>query len=126
MSQASAVIDVRNIVKAGMGAPLLVLIMLAMMVVPLPPFVLDVLFTFNISLSLVVLLSGVYAKKPLEFAAFPTVLLITTLLRLALNIASTRVVLLNGHTGTDAAGHVIEAFGDVLLFKLNLRCNPLA
>ena len=115
MSQASAAIDVRSIVKAGMGAPLLVLIMLAMMVVPLPPFVLDVLFTFNISLSLVVLLSGVYAKKPLEFAAFPTVLLITTLLRLALNIASTRVVLLNGHTGTNAAGHVIEAFGDFVV-----------
>jgi len=115
MNQASAVIDVRSVIKAGMGAPLLLLIMLAMMVVPLPPFVLDILFTFNISLSLVVLLSGVYAKKPLEFAAFPTVLLITTLLRLALNVASTRVVLLNGHTGTDAAGHVIEAFGNFVI-----------
>ena len=115
MSQATAVIDVRSIVRAGMGAPLLLLVMLAMMVIPLPPFVLDVLFTFNISLSLVVLLSGVYAKKPLEFAAFPTVLLIATLLRLALNVASTRVVLLNGHTGTDAAGHVIEAFGDFVI-----------
>lgn len=115
MSQASAVMDVRNVIKAGLGAPLLLLIMLAMMVVPLPPFILDVLFTFNISLSLVVLLSGVYAKKPLEFAAFPTVLLITTLLRLALNVASTRVVLLNGHTGTNAAGHVIEAFGDFVI-----------
>jgi len=115
MSQASAVMDVRNIIRAGLGAPLLLLVMLAMMVVPLPPFILDVLFTFNISLSLVVLLSGVYAKKPLEFAAFPTVLLITTLLRLALNVASTRVVLLNGHTGTNAAGHVIEAFGDFVI-----------
>ena len=115
MNQASAVMDVRNVIKAGLGAPLLLLIMLAMMVVPLPPFLLDVLFTFNISLSLVVLLSGVYAKKPLEFAAFPTVLLITTLLRLALNVASTRVVLLNGHTGTNAAGHVIEAFGDFVI-----------
>ena len=93
MNQANAVMDVRGIVKAGLGAPLLLLIMLAMMVVPLPPFILDVLFTFNISLSLVVLLSGVYAKKPLEFAAFPSVLLIATLLRLALNVASTRVVL---------------------------------
>ena len=90
MSQASAVIDVRGVIKAGMGAPLLLLMMLAMMVVPLPPFVLDILFTFNISLSLVVLLSGVYAKKPLEFAAFPTVLLITTLLRLALNVQEPR------------------------------------
>jgi flagellar biosynthesis protein FlhA len=115
MSQASAVMDVRNIIRAGMGAPLLLLVMLAMMVIPLPPFILDILFTFNISLSLVVLLSGVYAKKPLEFAAFPTVLLIATLLRLALNVASTRVVLLNGHTGTSAAGHVIEAFGNFVI-----------
>jgi len=115
MNQANAILDVRHIIKAGMGAPLLLLIMLAMMVVPLPPFLLDVLFTFNISLSLVVLLSGVYAKKPLDFAAFPTVLLITTLLRLALNVASTRVVLLAGHTGTAAAGHVIEAFGNFVI-----------
>ena len=115
MSQASAVMDVRQIIKTGLGAPLLLLVMLAMMVVPLPPFLLDVLFTFNISLSLVVLLSGIYAKKPLEFAAFPTVLLITTLLRLALNVASTRVVLLEGHTGTAAAGHVIEAFGEFVI-----------
>lgn len=115
MSQASAVMDVRQIIKTGLGAPLLLLIMLAMMVVPLPPFLLDVLFTFNISLSLVVLLSGIYAKKPLEFAAFPTVLLITTLLRLALNVASTRVVLLDGHTGTAAAGRVIQAFGEFVI-----------
>jgi flagellar biosynthesis protein FlhA len=115
MNQTNAILDVRHIVKAGMGAPLLLLVMLAMMVVPLPPFLLDVLFTFNISLSLVVLLSGVYAKKPLDFAAFPTVLLITTLLRLALNVASTRVVLLAGHTGTAAAGHVIEAFGNFVI-----------
>jgi flagellar biosynthesis protein FlhA len=115
MSQASAVMDVRQVIKTGLGAPLLLLIMLAMMVVPLPPFLLDVLFTFNISLSLVVLLSGIYAKKPLEFAAFPTVLLITTLLRLALNVASTRVVLLDGHTGTAAAGRVIQAFGEFVI-----------
>jgi flagellar biosynthesis protein FlhA len=115
MSQASAIMDVRQIIKTGLGAPLLLLIMLSMMVIPLPPFLLDVLFTFNISLSLVVLLSGIYAKKPLEFAAFPTVLLITTLLRLALNVASTRVVLLEGHTGTNAAGHVIEAFGEFVI-----------
>lgn len=115
MSQADAVIDMRHIIKAGMGAPLLLLILLAMMIVPLPPFLLDIFFTFNISLSLVVLLSGVYAKKPLDFAAFPTVLLLTTLLRLALNVASTRVVLLEGHTGTNAAGRVIEAFGEFVI-----------
>lgn len=115
MSQATAVMDMRRIIKMGLGAPLLLLVMLSMMVIPLPPFLLDVFFTFNISLSLVVLLSGIYARKPLEFAAFPTVLLITTLLRLALNVASTRVVLLEGHTGTDAAGHVIQAFGEFVI-----------
>ena len=93
------------------GAPLLVMAMLAMLVVPLPAPMLDVFFTFNISLSLVVILACIYTQRPLAFATFPTVLLIATLLRLTLNIASTRVVLLNGHTGTDAAGRVIEAFG---------------
>jgi flagellar biosynthesis protein FlhA len=85
--------------------------MLCMMVVPLPPFALDALFTFNIALALIVLMATVYAARPLDFAAFPTVLLVTTLLRLALNVASTRVVLLQGHAGADAAGRVIEAFG---------------
>ncbi|MCC7222077.1 MAG: flagellar biosynthesis protein FlhA, partial [Candidatus Contendobacter sp.] len=98
-------------VRSGLGAPLLLIIMLAMVVLPLPPFALDVLFTFNIALSLVVLLATIYSERPLDFTVFPTVLLITTLLRLALNIASTRVVLLYGHTGPDAAGKVIEAFG---------------
>ena len=74
-------------------------------------FVLDVFFTFNIALSLVILLATVYSERPLDFAVFPTVLLVSTLLRLALNVASTRVVLLNGHAGGDAAGKVIEAFG---------------
>jgi flagellar biosynthesis protein FlhA len=106
---------VQRIVRAGLGVPLLVVLMLAMMVVPLPPFLLDVLFTFNIMLSLLVLLVAVYALRPLDFAVFPTVLLLTTLLRLALNVASSRVVLLNGHTGTDAAGHVIEAFGKFVI-----------
>lgn len=99
----------------GMGTPALVVIMLAMIILPLPPAILDLLFTFNISLSLIVLLAVVYTARPLEFAVFPTVLLIATLLRLALNIASTRVVLLNGHEGTDAAGKVIEAFGDFVV-----------
>jgi flagellar biosynthesis protein FlhA len=89
--------------------------MLAMMVIPLPPLALDVLFTFNIALSLVVILVAVYTPRPLEFAVFPTVLLVATLLRLALNVASTRVILLNGHTGTDAAGNVIQAFGDFVV-----------
>ncbi len=96
-------------------APLLLVLMLSMMVVPLPPMVLDILFSFNIALALVVVLAGVYAKRPLDFAVFPTILLLATLLRLALNVASTRVVLLEGHTGTDAAGRVIQAFGDFVV-----------
>jgi flagellar biosynthesis protein FlhA len=86
-----------------------------MMVLPLPPFVLDLLFTFNISVSLLVVLMAVYVNKPLDFSLFPTVLLMTTLLRLSLNVASTRVVLLYGHTGADAAGKVIESFGYFLI-----------
>ena len=104
-----------NIQRWGVGAPILLIAMLAMMVIPLPPFLLDILFTFNISLALVVLLASIYAKRPLDFAAFPTLLLIATLLRLALNIASTRVVLLHGHGGTGAAGKVIKAFGDFVV-----------
>ncbi len=97
---------------SGVAIPIFVLIMLAMMMVPLPPLALDALFTFNIAISLAILLTAVYVNRPLEFGVFPTVLLIVTLLRLALNIASTRVVLLNGHTGNGAAGQVIKAFGD--------------
>ena len=99
----------------GLGMPVLLLAMLAMMMVPLPPLALDVLFTFNIALSVAILLTTVYVGRPLDFAVFPTVLLVVTLLRLALNIASTRVVLLNGHTGTSAAGKVIEAFGQFVV-----------
>jgi flagellar biosynthesis protein FlhA len=99
----------------GIGAPLIVILMLAMVVVPLPPMALDMLFTFNITFGLVVLLVSVYALRPLDFTVFPTILLVATLLRLALNIASTRVVLLEGHTGTAAAGKVIEAFGDFVI-----------
>ena len=99
----------------GLGMPLLLLAILAMMMIPLPPLALDALFTFNIALSLAILLTSVYVKRPLDFGVFPTVLLVVTLLRLALNIASTRVVLLNGHSGTSAAGEVIEAFGEFVV-----------
>ncbi|MGE0809748.1 MAG: flagellar biosynthesis protein FlhA [Immundisolibacter sp.] len=101
----------RALAGLGLGTPLLVLTLLGMMLIPLPPLLLDLLFTFNIALSLVVLLVAVYALRPLDFAVFPTLLLVATLLRLALNVASTRLVLLHGHTGPGAAGHVIEAFG---------------
>jgi len=101
--------------RNGLGVPVLVMVMLAMMVLPLPPFLLDLLFTFNISLSLVILLAVIYVRRALEFAAFPTVLLAATLLRLGLNVASTRIVLMNGHTGSHAAGHVIAAFGEFVV-----------
>ncbi len=115
MAQVALPSNAGDIARIGLGAPLLLFALLAMLVVPLSPFVLDVLFTFNISLALVVILAGVYSRRPLDFAAFPTVLLLATLLRLALNIASTRVVLLNGHSGTNAAGQVIEAFGEFVI-----------
>ena len=100
---------------AGLGTPLLVMATLGMVILPMPAFLLDVLFSFNIALSLVVLLITVYTLKPLDFGSFPAVLLIATILRLALNVASTRVVLLEGHEGPDAAGKVIEAFGSVVI-----------
>jgi flagellar biosynthesis protein FlhA len=99
----------------GLAGPLLIMMVLAMMVLPLPPVLLDILFTFNIAMAIMVLLVSMNTLKPLDFAVFPTVLLITTLLRLSLNVASTRVVLLEGHTGPDAAGKVIEAFGHFLV-----------
>ncbi|GAA4496607.1 flagellar biosynthesis protein FlhA [Pseudaeromonas paramecii] len=105
----------RTLLNKGVGTPLLVLASLGMVVLPMPAFLLDILFTFNIALALVVLLVAVYSRRPLDFAAFPTVLLVATLLRLALNVASTRVVLLEGHNGGAAAGHVIEAFGNVVI-----------
>ncbi|MEM7466962.1 MAG: flagellar biosynthesis protein FlhA [Pseudomonadota bacterium] len=104
-----------QLISGGAGTPLLILIMMAMVILPLPAFLLDILFTFNISLALVVLLAGIYSRRPLAFASFPTILLIATLLRLALNVASTRVVLLNGRDGTDAAGQVIQAFGEFVV-----------
>lgn len=101
--------------RGQLGVPLLLLVMLAMMMLPIPPFLLDVFFTFNIALSIVVLLVCVYALRPLDFSVFPTILLVATLLRLALNVASTRVVMLHGQDGHAAAGKVIQAFGEVVI-----------
>jgi flagellar biosynthesis protein FlhA len=99
----------------GLAGPVLIVLILSMMVLPLPAFLLDLLFTFNIAMSVMVLLVSMYTMKALDFAAFPAVLLFSTLLRLSLNVASTRVVLIHGHTGPDAAGKVIEAFGHFLV-----------
>ncbi len=98
-----------------LAVPLLVLLILAMMILPLPTFMLDVLFTLNIALAMIVMLVSLNARRPLDFSVFPTVLLLTTLLRLSLNVASTRIILMQGHTGPDAAGKVIESFGNFLV-----------
>ena len=98
-----------------LAAPVLIIVILSMMVLPLPVFLLDVFFTFNIAISVMVMLVAMYSTRPLDFSVFPTVLLVTTLLRLSLNVASTRIVLLEGHAGPDAAGKVIEAFGHFLV-----------
>jgi flagellar biosynthesis protein FlhA len=100
-----------TLLDGSLGGPVLLMMMLAMMILPLPTIALDIFFTFNIALAMIVLMVCVYAQRPLDFAAFPTVLLVATLLRLALNVASTRVILLEGHQGGDAAGQVIDAFG---------------
>lgn len=100
---------------SGLGAPLLIIMILAMVVLPLPPFLLDLFFTFNIAFSLIILLVVIYMLNPLEFSVFPTVILVATLMRLALNVASTRIVLLEGHQGGAAAGKVIEAFGSFVI-----------
>lgn len=105
----------RPLKTIGVGIPIFVIVLLAMVILPLPPFLLDIFFTFNITLSLIILLVGTYTLRPLEFSIFPMVLLLATLLRLALNIASTRVILLNGNSGTDAAGQVVESFGEVVI-----------
>ena len=99
----------------ALAAPGLIIVILSMMVLPLPSFVLDLFFTFNIAMAVMVLMVAMYTRRPLDFSVFPTVLLITTLLRLSLNVASTRIVLIDGHTGPDAAGKVIEAFGHFLV-----------
>jgi len=114
-AQANLLDNIKAALTQGAGLPLMLLAMLSMVVLPLPAILLDGLFTFNICLSLIVILAVVYVLRPLDIAAFPTVLLLATLLRLALNVASTRIVLLEGHTGTDAAGKVIEAFGDFVV-----------
>lgn len=98
-----------------LAGPILIILILAMMVLPLPPVLLDIFFTFNIAVSVIVLLVGINVRKPLDFSAFPTVLLVTTLLRLSLNVASSRVILLEGHSGPDAAGKVIESFAHFLI-----------
>jgi flagellar biosynthesis protein FlhA len=101
--------------KGSIAAPILIIMLLAMMILPLPAFVLDMFFSFNIALAVIVLLTSLYTVKPLDFMSFPTILLVSTMLRLSLNVASTRVVLTEGHTGADAAGKVIEAFGHFLI-----------
>ncbi len=118
MASASASVVQNFLGRVGLqqlAGPVLILLVLSMMVLPLPPFLLDLFFTFNIAISIVVMLVAINVLKPLDFSVFPTVLLITTLLRLSLNVASTRVVLLEGHTGPGAAGQVIEAFGHFLV-----------
>ena len=105
----------RELIRTGVGVPIGVLAVLAMIVMPLPPMALDILFTFNIALSIVIMMAVFYVSRPVEFGVFPTVLLVATLLRLALNVASTRVVLLNGHSGPGAAGRVIQSFGEFVI-----------
>ncbi len=114
-SQAAARLGIGATLLKSLGAPVFIVMVLAMMVLPLPPFVLDLLFTFNIAMALMVMMVASQMIRPLDFAAFPTVLLVTTLLRLSLNVASTRVVLLEGHNGAAAAGKVIESFGHFLV-----------
>ena len=115
IARMQAVLGPRAGIIASLGAPVAVLLVLSMMVLPLPPFALDLLFTFNIAMAVMVMMVATHMVRPLDFAAFPTVLLLTTLMRLSLNVASTRVVLLEGHTGTGAAGKVIESFGHFLI-----------
>ncbi|MDD2738062.1 MAG: flagellar biosynthesis protein FlhA [Methylomonas lenta] len=115
MDFAKIISTLRSLTGMGLGAPVVIVMLLALLVLPLPAFMLDLFFTFNIAFSLIILLVVVYSTKPLEFASFPTVILMATLLRLALNVASTRVVLMKGHEGGDAAGKVIEAFGSFVI-----------
>src|ERR1700723_3127006 len=115
MSARTTALSFGEFARNGLGVPVLVMVILAMMVLPLPAFLLDVFFTFNISLSIMILLAVIYVRRALEFASFPTVLLGATLLRLGLNVASTRVVLIRGHNGAHAAGHVLAAFGQFVV-----------
>lgn len=115
MDFAKIIATLKSLTGMGLGAPLLILMLLALLILPLPPFLLDLFFTFNIAFSLIILLVVIYTLKPLQFASFPTVILVATLFRLGLNVASTRVVLMKGHEGGDAAGKVIEAFGSFVI-----------
>ncbi|MDH5359895.1 MAG: flagellar biosynthesis protein FlhA [Gammaproteobacteria bacterium] len=115
MAQADVTNMFKEIGRRGLGIPLMVISLLAMVIIPLPPLLLDLFFTFNISLSLIILLVTIYSMRPMDFAIFPTIILVATLFRLALNVASTRVVLLEGHAGPGAAGDVIQAFGDFVV-----------
>src|SRR5512139_2869257 len=115
MKQLQGLLGARAALLKSLGVPVFVMLVLAMMVLPLPAFALDLLFTFNIAMALMVVMISAHMVKPLDFAAFPSVLLITTLMRLSLNVASTRVVLVDGHTGPAAAGKVIESFGHFLI-----------
>jgi flagellar biosynthesis protein FlhA len=112
---ATGVPNLRDVLTKGLGVPVGLVAMLAMVIVPLPPIALDVLVTFNIALSLLIVIAVFSVRRPLDFAIFPSVLLIATMFRLALNVASTRVVLMNGHAGTGSAGHVIESFGEFVI-----------
>ena len=107
--------DLSNFDFSGLGIPVLVLLIITMLVLPLPPVLLDILFTFNIVVGLVIIMIAVNISRPLDFSAFPSILLFATMLRLGLNVASTRVVLVKGHEGSDAAGKVIQAFGDFVI-----------
>ncbi len=115
MENTALITRLKSMLSGNFAAPMILVALLAMVVLPLPPFMLDMLFSFNIALSLVIMLASIYVLKPLHFASFPSILLIATLLRLALNVASTRIILLEGHTGTSAAGKVIEAFGEFVI-----------
>lgn len=108
-------INLETLKKSGLGAPIAVLMLMAMVVIPLPPFMLDIFFIFNIAFSILILMVALNADRPMDFAVFPTIILVATLFRLALNVASTRVVLLEGHTGPDAAGQVIKSFGEFVI-----------
>jgi len=107
--------NIQNLGRRGLIAPMMVIALLGMMIIPLPPIALDLFFTLNICLSIIIVLVSIYAQRPLDFVIFPTVILVATLFRLALNVASTRIVLLEGHTGTGAAGQVIESFGEFVI-----------
>ena len=107
--------DVSKIELSGLGIPAIVLLIISMLILPLPPFLLDFLFTFNILLGVMIILIAINSSKPLDFSSFPAILLLATMLRLGLNVASTRLVLVKGHEGPDAAGKVIEAFGEFVI-----------